>query len=170
MHGEVEKRIKESGIMYTILQPASFFQNILGSSPTIQAQHAFYSTSGKGQNAFVDVEDIAAVATAAITQGTLHFGHTYVVTGSQLLNNDNIAAEISLQTGRQIRYVDLSPEDLGNAYLGYGMSVWSVKALLELENLTRLGQLASATDDVEKVTGKKPLTFREFVKTNLNAF
>lgn len=170
LHGQVEELVKESGIAYTIIQPASFFQNIFGSASTIKSQNAFYGSSGKGQNAFVDVRDIAAVAATVIEEGKTHAGKTYVVTGSELLNNDDMATELSKATGREIKYVDLSPEDLGKAYLSYGMSQWTVNALLELDNITKLGYVASASDDVEKVTGKKPVTFGAFVKENAAAF
>lgn len=171
LHGEVEDILKNSGIAYTMLQPASFFQNLLGSATTIKNQNDFYGSSGKGQNAHVDVKDIAAVAVTAIVEGAaVHAGNSYVVTGSEILNYDDMASELSKQTGRDIKYINLSPKELGKTYLRYGMPQWTVNALLELDNIIRLGYVASASDDVKKVTGKNPVTFREFVKENIAAF
>lgn len=169
LHGKVEELVKASGIPYTIVQPASFFQNMLANLNTITAQDAFYGSSGEGQNAFVDVRDIAAVIVASITQPG-HAGKTYTVTGSELLSNAGLAAELSRQTGRTIRYIDQTRQEAYDALIQAGLSAWLATAYVELDEITRLGYVATATTEVATVTGKSPILFRDFVAETLSAF
>jgi uncharacterized protein YbjT (DUF2867 family) len=53
---------------------------------------------------FVDVNDVADVATVALTQPG-HDGEIYEVTGPRMLTLTDIAAELSSATGRTISYV-----------------------------------------------------------------
>ena len=50
---------------------------------------------------FVDVDDIADVAVAALTQD-VHNGQVYEVTGPRLMSIADIAADLSRATGREI--------------------------------------------------------------------
>lgn len=118
----------------------------MGTLGTIQSEKAFYGSSGKGQNAFVDVRDIAAVAATAISEGKQHAGKTYIVIGSELLSNYDMAKTLSNETGTTIKYVDLSPAELGKAYIGSGMNQWTTDALLELDNTTKLGYVAISVE------------------------
>jgi uncharacterized protein YbjT (DUF2867 family) len=170
LHGQVEVLIKNSGIPYTIIQPAGFFQNFFGSVATIKSQSAFYGSAGEGKNALVDVRDIASVAATVINEGAKHAGKTYVVTGPEALSGSNSAKTLSEKLGATIKYVDLPAEDLGKAYKSYGMNDFTVNALLELDNITKLGYVANVSADVKAVTGKEPITFAQFVADNLAAF
>ncbi len=170
LHGQVEQLIKNSGIAYTIVQPATFFQNIFGSIGTIKSQQAFYGSAGEGKNGLVDVRDIAAVAATAINEGAKHVGKTYIVTGPEAISNADMATVLSKKLGKEIKYVNLSAADLGKAYKGYGMGDWVVNALLELDNITKLGYVANLSDDVKSVTGRIPISFGQFVDDNLAGF
>ena len=64
MHRQEEKIIEESGIPYTFLRAGAFMQNFINFfGQTIRTQNAFYLPAGEGKVSFVDVRDIAAVAT-----------------------------------------------------------------------------------------------------------
>ncbi len=169
LHGQVEELIRQSGIPYSIVQPASFFQNLMANLETITTQKAFYGSAGDGKNAFVDVRDIAAVVVKTITEPG-HAGKTYTITGSELMSNADQAAELSRQTGRTIRYIDQSRQEAYDALLGAGLSPWLATAYVELDEITRLGYVATATTDMETVTGTQPIRFGDFVRENLGAF
>lgn len=170
LHGQIQELVKNSGIPYTIIQPSTFFQNIFGSLETIKTQNAFYGSAGEGKNGLVDVRDIASVAATVINEGDKHAGKTYVVTGPNAISNNDMAKILSEKLGKEIKYVDLLPEDLGSAYKGYGMNDFMVNALLELDNITKLGYVANVSDDVKTVTGNQPISFEQFVEDNLQAF
>ena len=169
LHGTIEQLIKDSGISYTFIQPASFYQNLMGSLATINSESTFYGATGEGANAFIDVGDIAAVGAKSLI-GEGHINQTYEVTGPEVISSYDMARELSEQVGREIKFVNLDPEQLREAYKSYGMSDWLIKALLELDEITKKGYLASGTDDVEKVLGRKPITFKQFVADNIHLF
>jgi uncharacterized protein YbjT (DUF2867 family) len=170
LHGQVEELVKNSGIPYTIIQPAGFFQNIFGSVGTIKSQQTFYGSAGEGKNGLVDVRDIALVVATVVNEGDKHNGKTYVVTGSEALSGNDTAKVLSEKLGKEIKYVDLSAEDLGNAYKSYGMNDFMTNALLELDNITKLGYVANISNDVLTVTGNQPISFEQFVSDNVQAF
>ncbi|HTL09675.1 MAG TPA: NmrA family NAD(P)-binding protein [Chitinophagaceae bacterium] len=170
LHGQVERLIKNSGIAYSIIRPASFFQNIYGSIAGIKSQQVFYGSAGEGKNGLVDVEDIAAVAATIIADRAAHNNKTYVLTGPEVLSNYDLADILSTKLGTRISYVDLPAEELGKAYKGYGMDTWTINAILELDKITKLGYVANLSEDVKLVTGKIPGSFEAFVSKNLAAF
>ena len=71
----VEEMLVDSGIPFTIIQPAVLMQNLLESKNSIENESIFrqkFFTSDKTRMCMVDLEDIAEVAAAVITQP----GHT----------------------------------------------------------------------------------------------
>lgn len=170
LHGEVEGLVKNSGMNYTILQPASFYQNIFGSIPSVINNGAFYGSSGNGKNAFVDVRDIAAVAASVIAESEKHFGKTYTITGPEAISNYDVAAILSSKLDSTVQYIDLPAEDLQAAYKNAGMNDFTVRALTELDAIMKLGYVANTSTDVQDITGKPPIRFEQFVTDNLNTF
>ena len=64
LHRQEEKIIEESGIPYTFLRSGAFMRNFVNFfGQTIKNESAFYLPAGDGRVSFVDVRDIAAVAT-----------------------------------------------------------------------------------------------------------
>lgn len=164
-HGAVEKLIEESGLEWTFVQPASFFQNYLGYADTIKNQNAFYAPLGDGKVSLVDVRDIAAVAVAALTEEN-RAGKKYAVTGGESLSNQETAETFSDVLGREIKYVD-APEDVARKQmLDSKMPAWMVDAVMELNRIGKAGYLAETRPTVEEITGRKPITFRQFAEEN----
>ena len=66
--------------------------------------------AGKELEPFVDADDIADVAVAALTDDR-HIGELYELTGPRLLTFAEAVAEIAAATGRDVRYVPVSIEE-----------------------------------------------------------
>src|SRR5262249_57371934 len=60
--------------------------------------------AGDTPEPFVDVDDLADVAVAALTDDR-HIGQLYELTGPRLLTFAEAVAEIAKATGREVRYV-----------------------------------------------------------------
>ena len=70
LHRQEEKILEESGIPYTILRPNGFMQNFVRAGLIIRSKNAFYLPPGDAKVSFVDVRDVAAVATELLlTEG-----------------------------------------------------------------------------------------------------
>ena len=169
-HADSEDYIKSSGVAYTFLRPNGFMQNFVTyNGATINSQNAFYGSQGDGQVSHIDLRDIAAVAVKTLTEDG-HEGKAYTLTGPEALGNARVAEILSDDTGREIKYVDLPPEQFKQALLGAGLPEWSVDALNDLQQFYRRGGASAVTDDVQKLLRRKPISFEQFSRDYAQAF
>lgn len=170
IHGQLEQLIRDTGIPYTFLRPMPFMQNYANfMNETIQSDNAFYLPMGEGKVSVVDARDVAAVAVKALT-GPGHEGQTYTLTGPEALSNQEIAAILSEVVRREIQYVDVPEKKAREGMEEAGLPDWSVACMLELYRVNKTGFMAAVTRDIEKVTGAKPTTFREFAQDYADVF
>jgi uncharacterized protein YbjT (DUF2867 family) len=169
-HAESEDYIMSSGVPYTFLRPNGFMQNaVIYNAATISAQNAFYGSEGEGRVSQIDIRDVATVAVKALTEDG-HAGKAYTLTGPEALTNTEVAQILSDALGREIRYVNLPPAQLKQALLSAGVPEWSADALLDLQRLYREGKAAIVTQDVQRVLGRKPISFALFASDYRHAF
>src|SRR5438128_2631577 len=169
-HRDSEENIEASGLPYTFLRPNGFMQNLVNyNAGTIRSQNAFYGCQGNGAVSIVDIRDIAAVAVIVLAASG-HEGKSYTLTGGEALTNGHVAEKISRVAGRKISYVDLPPAEFQKAILSAGMPEWSADALLDLQRLYREGKASLVTDAIERLTGRKPITFDQFAHDYAFAF
>ncbi len=169
-HRDSEENIEASGLPYTFLRPNGFMQNLVNyNAGTIRSQNAFYGCQGNGAVSVVDIRDIAAVAVIVLA-ATGHEGKSYTLTGGEALTSGHVAEKISRVAERKISYVDLPPAEFRKAILSAGIPEWSADALLDLQRLYREGKASLVTNDVERLTGRKPITFDQFARNYAFAF
>jgi uncharacterized protein YbjT (DUF2867 family) len=169
-HADSEDYIKSSGVAYTFLRPNGFMQNFITyNGATIKTQNAFYGSQGDGKVSHIDLRDIAAVAVKTLTEGG-HEDKAYTLTGPEALSNARVAEILSEDTGREIKYVDLTAEQFKQALLGAGLPEWSANALVDLQQFYRRGGASAVTRDVEQLLGRKPTSFEQFSRDYAQAF
>jgi uncharacterized protein YbjT (DUF2867 family) len=168
-HYEVEKAIEASGIPYTILQPNTFMQSYLMNAETIKTTNAFYMPQGDGKVSLVDVRDIAAAAVVCLSEQG-HAGKRYVITGGEALSNTQIAEQLTHALGKQITYVDVTPEQAKDSMSKSGMPSWMIQCLLELFAISEAGYVAEISPAVKQLLKREPISFDQFLKDNLAAF
>ncbi|MEU0248317.1 NmrA family NAD(P)-binding protein [Streptomyces sp. NPDC006235] len=160
-----ERSLGQAGLESTVLRLRWFFQNfsedflhdaVLSGDVRLPA--------GDGTEAFVDAEDIAAVAATALTE-TGHAGATYELSGPQAMSFADAVAQIAGATGRDIRYTPLTPEEYAAEQRAHGVPEEWVQLTVDLYAQVRAGALASVTDDVAKVLGRPPRTFAQFARS-----
>ena len=169
-HRLAEKLIIHSGVPYTFLRPNGFMQNyITNFSQSIQQQSAFYLSQGESKFSMVDVRDIAAVAVKALTQPG-HGNKAYTITGPEALNNTQVAEKISKVAGKKVSYVAISDDDMRNAMQQQGTPPTIVEGLVDLMHYYIAGKAEEVSPDVERVLGRKPISFDQFARDNAVAF
>src|ERR671913_1327014 len=107
-----EQALQQSGADWTIVRSAFMAQNFNESfflEPVRAGEVAFLADPDLAEP-FIDADDIADVAVAALT-GDGHVGQLYEVTGPRLLGWAQAVAEIAAAAGRPIRYVPVSLEE-----------------------------------------------------------
>ena len=168
-HGETDDMLRNSGLNYTILRPNSFHQNMLWQAGVIAATDTFYLPVGEAAQSTIDVRDIAAV-TASVLLDDGHDGQVYDLTGPEGLSFHDVARIIGEERGRPVSYVPVTREDAEQAMLQQGMPAWSARALAEIQALFGTGAYADVLPDTERLLGRKPIAFREFVRDHVAAF
>ncbi|WP_405808407.1 hypothetical protein OG524_36190 [Streptomyces sp. NBC_01520] len=113
--------------------------------------------AGEGKEAFIDAEDIAAVAVTALTQDG-HAGQTYELSGPRLMSFADAVSDIARATGNDIRYTPLSAETYAAEQRASGVPEEWVQLAIGMYADIRSGALNSLTGDVEKVLGARPAT------------
>lgn len=169
LHAAAEAVVRESGLDWTILQPATFMQNYLGFAGSIRSEGAFYSPLGGGRVSLVDVRDVGDMAAAVLTESG-HAAKTYAVTGPEAISCADIAALMSAKLGRRIRYVEVSDEQAESAMRQSGMPDPLVGMVGELNRVSKAGHAAEVSPAVEHVLGRKPRTFADFLDAHAAAF
>ena len=114
---------------------------------------------------FIDAEDIADVAAAALTDER-HIGQLYEVTGPRLLTFAEAVAEIAKASGRTDSLpADFSPEDYAAMLEQQGVPADVAPFLLLYLFTTVLdGRNAYVTDGVERALGRKPRDFETYAR------
>jgi uncharacterized protein YbjT (DUF2867 family) len=168
-HGESDDYLGHSGLTYTILQPNSFMQNLLFSAESIKTQGAFYQPVGDARQSVIDVADIAAAAVKTLTQEG-HENKTYVLTGPESLTYHQIAEKIGRAIGKPVRYVPVSREAAEKSMTEMGMPAWLARTVVDFYGSVATGAYADMTGDVERVLGRRPTTFDQFIARHAAQF
>lgn len=157
-----EKHVQSAGVEWTILRSAWFNQNfsedyllgpILGGEVVLPV--------GAVPEPFVDADDLAEVATAALTDDK-HAGQLYELTGPRLLTFGEAIAEISTVTGRTINFVQASPEEYADRLAAVGVPAGAIELLTDLFTTLLDGRNAQVADGVARALGRPPRDFADY--------
>jgi len=169
MHAEIEKRLKNSSIDWTLIRPAHFMQMYLMNAQTISEQNAIFMPMGSAHVAPIALEDLAKVFYKVLTTEG-HERKIYELSGPESLTLDDIAKQFSRVLGRTINYVNITPEQLGEQLTAFGMPAQLIEAINELYGERRQDSEAEVLLGTHRAFGIKPTTFSEFVIRNKAVF
>ena len=159
-----EQIVRDSGLEWTVVRASWFAQNF-SEGYLLDAVLAGEMTLPVGAvgEPLVDVDDIADVAAAALTEAG-HAGQLYEVTGPRLWTFAEAVAEISRATGRSIRYAQVSPEAYATALRDAQLPEPMVALITYLFAEVLDGRNASVADGVTRALGRPPRDFTEYAR------
>ncbi|MEO7911517.1 MAG: NAD(P)H-binding protein [Roseiflexaceae bacterium] len=159
-----EQIVQTCGLEWTILRASWFAQNFSENfmrDLVVSGEVAL--PVGDVAEPFIDTEDIADVAVAALTDDT-HVGQLYELTGPHLLTFAEAIRQIASATGRDIRYLPISYQEFASALAADGVPA-DVTALLTYLFTTVLdGRNAHLADGVQRALGREPRDFAAYVR------
>jgi len=159
-----EEIVRDSGLDYTLVRCAWFAQNFSEGylrDPILQGMIAL--PAGQVREPIVDVDDIAEVAVAALTDDG-HSGQLYEITGPRLIGFDEAATELSGAIGRAIGYVPITLEQFHEEMTGIGgPMIADVFTGICRETLD--GRNEWLGDGVQRALGREPRDFAAFCQT-----
>ncbi|MEM8846227.1 MAG: NAD(P)H-binding protein [Bacteroidota bacterium] len=160
-----EEIVMNSGVDYTIVRASWFNQNFSESFFLDPILHGFVALPLADTNVpYVDADDIAEVAVEALTNQA-HDGEIYELTGSQFFTFRQVIKEIAKATDREITFSEVSVEEYTQMLKEHGVPegyVWLISYLFTEVLDNEANQVM--TYDIEKVLGRKPKLFLDFVK------
>jgi uncharacterized protein YbjT (DUF2867 family) len=151
-----ERLVQSSGADWTIVRAAVFTQNF--------TEGAFVDSVHEGVVAmpvpdvaepFVDVDDIAEVAAAALLDER-HIGEVYEVTGPRLVTFTAALDTVGRRLGHPVHYVQVSPDEMVAGLVASGMPSDEAVELVELFTAILDGRNAYLADGVQRALGRMP--------------
>jgi len=159
-----EKIVQESGIDWTIIRASWFYQNFSeGAFIDMVLSGQITLPAGDTAEPFVDVDDIAEVALAALTE-TGHSGEVYEVTGPRLMTFADVACELSKASARRIDYVQI-PHAAFVAGVAESGAPKDVTWLLDyLFSSVLDGRNAHLNDGIQRALGRPARDFSDYAR------
>src|SRR5215210_7178320 len=152
-----ERVVQEAGVQWTILRSTWFMQNF---SEDYMLEHLLSGEirlpAGDVPTPFLDADDIADVAVAALTEEG-HAGQLYELTGPRSLTFAEAA-------GREVRYVPVSLEEHAAEAAEHGVPAEVVELLTYLFSEVVDGRNANTTDGVRLALGREPKDFTDYAR------
>ena len=159
-----EQILQNTDADWTILRASWFAQNFSESFLWNAVQEGkVVLPAGTVPEPFIDADDIADVAVAALKEDG-HVGQLYELTGPRMLTFAQAVEEIAAATGRDIRYVQGSPEEFTASLTEHGLPANLVWLLNYLFTTVLDGRNASLTDGVQRALGRQPRDFAEYAR------
>jgi len=168
---KIERAVMGSGVEWTILRPNWFMQNFSESFflPNIVERGELLAPTGDAAVSFIDARDIAAVAAAALVEEG-HDGVGYALTGGRALTFGDAAGVIGEAAGREVHHVDVAPEAMRRVMVEEGMPGDYADMMMGLFGGIRAGRTAAVDGSVERVLGRPPISFADYVRNNADAW
>ena len=159
-----EQVVRDSGAELTILRSTWFMQNF---SEDYMLEHVVSGEirlpAGDVPTPFLDADDIAEVAVAALTDDR-HVGELYELTGPRSLTFAEAAAEIGEAAGREVRYTPVSFEEHAAESEQHGVPSEFIALLNYLFSEVVDGRNAGTTDGVQRALGRPPRDFADYAR------
>jgi uncharacterized protein YbjT (DUF2867 family) len=161
--GEVHRLVRSTMPEWAVLRPSWFMQNFAGDHLVAQGVRdgEIVTATGRGRVAFIDADDIAAVAAHALTDPVAH-NTEHILTGPQALTYDDAATVVARHLGRPVRHRSVSAEEHAERVAASGIPLEFARILSALDVGIAEGAEDRVTRTVEDVTGRPARTFDEF--------
>lgn len=185
-HERGEAAIRATGIPFTFLQPTGFMSNLLAWSYSIKTEGIVRSSTGNGRRAFIHSDDIAAVA-VKVLMATTHqkkedvgkengekadyVGKSLYLTGPEALTFAEVSAKIAAAIGKPLTYQPISDDEAGKRYsAATHAGTEETEAHVALWRAIRENLLATVTNELERILGRRPISLDHWAVENAGVF
>lgn len=167
-HQMIEHTIEAMGFSWTHLRP-NFFIDTVWSGFRRKPDRLVHFIADR-KVSWIAVEDIAAVATEALRAPEAHSGKVYPL-ASEVLSFGALAALLGEVTGRAVEYRPRPAADLFAILIKQGMDPNYAAGLATSMQALDAGDLPGCDavfDNVKAITGRAPITWRDFARARLS--
>ncbi|MCB9079589.1 MAG: NmrA family NAD(P)-binding protein [Anaerolineaceae bacterium] len=164
----VEEMLFESGLDFTILQPAAYMQNILGGWPAIVSQGVYrvpYPIDTR--LSVVDLNDVANVAAKVLTEPG-HTGATYELAGPENPSQNEVALLLSDLLGHPIDAEQITIEAWTEGAKKAGLGTYQIETLVKMFRYYERYNFEGNANVLGWLLGRPPTTLRTFLETYIS--
>jgi NAD(P)H dehydrogenase (quinone) len=152
-HKETEALIRVSGIPFALLRNGWYTENYTTSISGALAHGAVYGCAGEGRIASAARADYAEAAAAVLTEEN-QAGRVYELAGDSAYTLAELAAEISRQSGKNIKYVNLPEAEYKNVLIKAGLPEAVAALLADSDTGVSKGALFDNGHQLSKLIGR----------------
>lgn len=159
----VETQFLDAGISGALLRPNWFMQNFHTYwREGIRNAAQIALPAGDARVSFIDTRDIADVAFALLTGARPDGTRILNLTGPEALTHHEVAEKLSVATQRQIRYRNISDQQLRADLVAAGLPAADADRIVAMFPTVRAGRVAPISGDLETLLGRKPRKFSDY--------
>lgn len=160
----VEERLFESGLDYTILQPAAYMQNVLAQWDPMMEQGIYpVPYAIETRLGMVDLEDVAQAAAVVLTESG-HVGATYELAGPGVLSQAEVANILSQKLRRPVRAQVMPLDEWERQARTGGMGDYAIETLLKMFRYYERYGFWGNPRVLTWLLGRSPTTFMAYVE------
>jgi uncharacterized protein YbjT (DUF2867 family) len=164
----LEAAVRASGLEWTFLRPGEFAANALNWAPQIRATGVVRAAYARAAGTPIHERDIAAVAARAFSEDG-HTGQSYLMTGPDLLTNEEKARQIGAAIGRDVTFQEISADEARAAMVAHGAPEDIADTVLRYQ-ADSVSHPAPTSPVVEQLLGRPALPFAQWAADNAAAF
>lgn len=160
----VEERLFESGLPFTILQPAPYMQNVLAHRRQI-FEDGIYPVpySAETRLALVDLVDVGEAAATVLLEPD-HGGAVYELVGEAGLTQDEVAAILSGEIERSVSVKEIAVRDWRRQATANGMESYQVDTLARMFEYYNVYGLTGSPNVLRWLLEREPTSFASFAR------
>jgi len=166
-HQATEAMLRTAGLPYVLLRNGWYTENYLASIPPALQHGAFIGSAGAGRIASAARADYAAAAAEVLTQPD-QAGKVYELAGDTSYTLAEFAAELSLQSGKTIPYVDLPEAEFKGALVGAGLPEPLAALLADSDAGAAKGALFDDQRQLSALIGRPTMALADMIKVALS--
>lgn len=162
VHKATEEAITATGLPAVFLRNNWYFENTTANLGPALEHGQLLGAAGDGRIAYATRADYAEAAAVVLTTDG-HAGTVYELTGDTAITQAELAAEVSRQSGKPLRYMSVPEADYATALAGFGLPQFVAELLAQADARTAEGALAPTTDTLRTLLGRPTTTLAEAV-------
>ena len=168
---EVERALVDSGLIYTIVQPAPFMQNIFNAKEALVNNKVFVQKFFTGRDSvnrinLIDVGDFG-ICVAVIALDKRFQYATLELCGPQNLSASEMLSTIENVVGQEIKLKYLTDDEIRRAMSERNAPEYSIETLLKMFHHYNNGNFCGSPFVTTALLKRAPTTFVEFLKREL---
>lgn len=152
-HRETERLLRASGLPFVILRNGWYLENYTETLAPALQHGAILGSAGEGRIAAASRRDYADAAVAVLTSAG-HEGKVYELAGDEGFTLAQLAAEVSRQSGKPVKYADVPEAEYAKALAGFGVPEPMARVLADSDVGITRGELQGGSDDLRRLIGR----------------